>query len=225
MPSKDFGEDVSFLLYLVPVVASIAYGIYEWAVTASTSTMPPAAYLIVSKSPYLFLLSLVSICAAIAVEVRYSNPPDRNKIVQDNTRRLQILAVVALIISYLAAFSAGGYDLGIGFSFFINGRFALIYALFLIGISLLLSPKQVVGNARLASLPEIGGLILLVLTPIVFYGGVKIHLSFAVSFVAGLILGIIGLALLVSGSTFTGKKQPPPKAVTSPPVASPPRAR
>jgi hypothetical protein len=222
MPSKDFGEDAAFLLYLLPVVASIAYGIYEWAVTSSTSTMPPGAYLIVSKSPYLFLLALISICAAIALELRYSNPPERNKIVEDNTRRLQILAIVVLIVSFLAALSAGGYDLGTGFSFFVNGRYALIYPLFLIGISLLLSPKQVIGNARLASLPEVGGLILLVLAPIIFYGGLKIHLSFAVSFVAGLILGILGLALLISGSRFGVKKQTPPKPVTQPAVASPP---
>jgi hypothetical protein len=222
MPSKDFGEDVAFLLYFLPVGASIIYGIYEWAVTASTSSMPPAAYLIVSKSPYLFLLSLVSICAAIVVEVKYSVPNERSKVVQDNTRRLQILAVIVLIVSFFAALSSGGYDLGTGFSFFVNGRYALIYAFFLIGISLLLSPKQVIGNARLASLPEVLGLVLLVLAPIVFYGGLKIHLSFAISFVAALILGVIGLALLISGPTLMGKKQPAPKTVTQPPVASPP---
>lgn len=216
MPSKDFGEDVAFLLYLLPVVASIIYGIVEWAAQGGSSTMPPSAYLIVSKSPYLFLVALVSICAAIAVEVRYSTPIERTKIVQDNTRRLQILAIVVLIISYLAAFSAGGNDFGNGFSLFINGRYALIYAFFLIGISLLLSPKQIVGNARLASIPEIGGLILLVLAPIVFYGGLKIHLPFSASFVAGLILGIIGLVLLLSGSSFVGKKRPAEKAVTAP---------
>ena len=80
MPSKDFGEDSAFLLYLVPVVASIVYGIAEWIAQESTSTMPPAAYLIVSKSPYLFLIALVSICAAIALELRYSVPAERNKI-------------------------------------------------------------------------------------------------------------------------------------------------
>ena len=74
MPSKDFGEDAAFLLYLVPVVASIVYGIAEWVAQGSTSTMPPAAYLIVSKSSYLFLIALVYICAAIALELWYSVP-------------------------------------------------------------------------------------------------------------------------------------------------------
>ncbi|MDA4129988.1 MAG: hypothetical protein OK457_04395 [Thaumarchaeota archaeon] len=222
MPSKDFGEDVAFLLYLVPVVASIVYGIYEWAATASTSTMPPSAYLVVSKSPYLFLVALVSICAAIAVEVRYSNKDERNKIIQDNTRRLQILAVVVLIISYFAALSASSYDVGNGFSFFVNGRYALIYAFFLIGISLLLSPKQILGNAKLASVPEILGLVLLVLAPIVFYGGLKIHLLFALSAIGGLIVGIIGFILLVSGSTLFGKKsQQPQKTVAAPATPQP----
>ena len=65
MSSKDFGEDAAFLLYLVPVVASIIYGIYEWVVTAKTSTMPSTAYLVVAKSPYLFLISIVAICVAL----------------------------------------------------------------------------------------------------------------------------------------------------------------
>jgi hypothetical protein len=219
MPSKDFGEDVAFLLYFVPVVASIVYGIYEWAVTASTSAMPPSAYLVVSKSPYLFLVSLIAICAAIAVEVKYANAPERNEIVQDNSRRLQILAVIVLIISFAAALSAASYDLGTAFSYFVNGRYALIYAFFLIAISLLLSPKQVVGNAKLASIPEIAGLIFLVLAPVVFYGGIKIHLSFATSAIGALIVGIIGLVLLISGSTIFGKKTQ--KAVTTPVPAQP----
>jgi len=214
MPSKDFGEDVAFLLYLVPIVASIAYGIYEWATTASTSTMPPSAYLVVSKSPYLFLLSLVAICAAIVVEVRYTNAPERNGIIQDNARRLQILAVIVLIVSVAAALSTANYDFGNAFSFFVNGRYALIYSFFLIAISLLLSPKQIIGNAKLASIPEIAGLIFLVLAPVIFYGGVKLHLPFSASALGALLVGVIGFVLLISGSTVFGKKQQ--KAVSTP---------
>ncbi|MGH2639923.1 MAG: hypothetical protein ACRDF4_11700, partial [Rhabdochlamydiaceae bacterium] len=65
MPSKDFGEDVSFFLYLVPIVASIIYGAYEWAAISHASTMPELAYLIVAKSQYLFLLSVVAICIGV----------------------------------------------------------------------------------------------------------------------------------------------------------------
>jgi len=210
MSSKDFGEDAAFLLYLVPVVASIIYGVYEWVVTAKTSTMPSTAYLVVSKSPYLFLISVVAICLALILEVRSANLPERTGVVQANTTRLQILAVVVLIVSFLAALSTASYDFGTAFSFFVNGRYALIYAFFLIGISLLLSPKQVLGNIRLASIPDVLGLLLIVVSPVLFYGGLKVHLGFTASSIGALLVAIIGFVLLIAGSGLFGKKKQKP---------------
>ena len=221
MPSKDFGEDVAFFLYLVPIVASIVYGAYEWAITAKTSAMPSTAYLVVSKSPYLFLLSLVAVCGAIVVELAYSDITERNSIVQANTLRLQVLAVIVLIISLAAAISAGGYNLANGISFFVNGRYALIYAFFLIGISLLLAPKQVLGNAKRSSLPEVVGLILLVLSPIIFYGGVKIHLPYSISLGAAVLAAVVGLVLLFAFTNLGARKQQPRAEVGSPKIAPP----
>ena len=206
MASKDFGEDAAFLLYLVPVVVSIIYGAVDWASTAKTSTMPPAAYLDVAKSPYLFLVSLVAICLAVILEVRSTSATDRNGIVQANIFRMQILAVVVLIISFLASISAGGYDLPTAFSLFVNGRYALIYSFFLIGISLLLAPKQVLGNLKVASLPDILGLLLLVAAPVLFYAALKVHLRLSVSAIGSLIVGIIGFVLLFFEPSLTSKK-------------------
>jgi hypothetical protein len=207
LPSKDFGEDVSFLLYLVPVVVSIIYGAVEWAVVSATSTMSETAYLVVSKSPYLFLISLVSICLAVILEVRSANAPERNGIVEANTQRLQILAVIVLVISFLASISAGGYNLIIAISLFVAGRYAIIYAFFLIGFSVLLSPKEVLGNLRVASIPDVLGLLFVVASPVLFYLGIKVHLDFAVSALGGLIVGIIGFVLLFSEGTLFTKKQ------------------
>jgi hypothetical protein len=220
MQSNDFGEDAAFLLYLLPVVAGIVYGVAEWAAIAKTSSMPPTAYLVVSKSPYLFLISIVAICLAIILEVRSAGNPDRNGIIQANTGRLQLLAVVVLVISFFAAVSAGGYDLATGFSFFVNGRYALIFAFFLIGISLLLSPKQVLGNFRVASIPDILGLLLVVASPVLYYLGVKVHISSAASAIGALIVGLIGFVLLFAGGSLFSKK---PATQTTPqkqPVAS-----
>jgi hypothetical protein len=213
LSSKDFGEDAAFLLYLVPVVVSIIYGIVEWVAISATSSMPTNAYLIVAKSPYLFLISILAICLAIIIEVRSTASPERNGIIQANISRLQYLAIVVLIISLFASISAGGYNLGTAISLFVNGRYALIYAFFLIGISLLLAPKQILGNLKLASVPDILGLILLVAGPILFYLGLKVHLSFSVSAIGGLIVGILGFVLLFMGITFPGKK--PQQTVTT----------
>src|SRR5271169_6468210 len=102
MSSKDFGEDAAFLLYLVPVVVSIIYGVVEWVSTAKTASMPPTAYLIVTKSPYLFLISVAAICLALILEVRSATQADRIKVVETNTTRMQILAVIVLVVSLFA---------------------------------------------------------------------------------------------------------------------------
>jgi hypothetical protein len=206
MPSKDSGEDIAFFLYLVPVIGAIAYGIYEWATLAHTSSMPALAYLIVSKSQYLFLISLVAICAAIVIEVRSANVPEREGVIRENSGRLLWLAIAVLIISLAAAISVGNYNLANGFVVFIQGRYPIIYAFFMAGISLLLSPKQILGNARRSSLPEILGMILLVASPVIFYGSLKIKLPFAASAVAAIIVAIIGLVLLLGLSSRVAKR-------------------
>lgn len=207
MPSKDFGEDASFLLYLLPIVLAIIYGAYVWATTSATSTMPPDAYLIVAKSPYLFLISLIAVCFAIIIEVKYSNSPDRNGVVQANTSRLQKLAVGVLVLSFLAAISAGGYNLTTAAILFIDGRYVLIYAFFLMGISLLLAPRQVLGNLKLASIPDVLGLIFVVLAPVLFWIGLKAHLNFDASALGGIIVGLIGLFLLMGGGQLLSKRE------------------
>lgn len=209
MPSRDTGEDVAFFLYLLPIVASIIYGAYEWAVLPHTSAMPVLAYIIVAKSQYLFLLSLVAVCFAVVFEVRSVPVMEREALVRANSSRLLWLAIVVLIVSLAGAFSAGGYSTGNAISVFVLGRYPLIYAFFLLGISLLLSPKQILGNAKLNALPEILGLVLLVVSPLVFYLGLKVKIPFAGSAITGIIVAIIGLFLLLGISTRIGKKAKP----------------
>ena len=210
MSSKERGEDMAFFLYLVPVVASIVYGVYEWYSIAHASTMPFLAYEIVAKSQYLFLLSLVAICLAIILEVRSASAAEREGIVKDNSGRLLLLAIAVLIISFAAALSVGNYNIGNAFSIFITGRYPFVYAFFLVGISLLLSPKQIIGNAKISSLPEIVGLLILTASPVIFYLGFKLKGGFGISAVAGILAAIVGLVLLVGGSSIFGKKKAKP---------------
>ena len=227
MPSKDFGEDAAFLLYLAPVVISIIYGAVQWAVTAKSSTMPVEAYLIVAKSPYLFLVSLAAILLAIILEVRSTETADRSGIVEANIRRLQILAVIVLIVSFLAALDAGGFNFIETISLFVNGRYPIIYSFFLIGLSLLLAPREVFGNLRVSSLPDLLGMLLVVGAPVLFYLGIRVHLDFAACAFGSLIVGIIGLVLLLNEKMLAPKKpaqQPQQKQPVSTGVVTPKQA-
>lgn len=208
MISKDTGEDVAFFLYLLPVVASVVFGVYEWSILPHTSAMPLLAYIIVVKSQYLFLLSLVAVCLAIIVEVRSASITEREALVKANSYRLLWLAIVILIVSLASSISAGEYNLANGLSIFVQGRYPLIYAFFLVGMSLLLSPKQLLGNAKLSSLPEILGLVFLVASPLIFYAGLKVKISFPLSAAAGILIAIVGLVLLLGISARMGKRKP-----------------
>lgn len=216
MASKDFGEDIAFIMYLAPLVASIAYGAYEWLQIAhSSSTMPGRAYLIVSKSQYLFLVSVAVICIGIVVEVRTAGLTERPKVVQSNARRLQMAALAVLILSFAAALSAAHYNFGDAASIFIAGRYAIIFAFFLVGTSILLMPQEILGNFKLSSLPEILGLILLAISPLIFYGGVKVHMPFVGSASAALVIAVLGLVLLFrSVTTSKSKNAKPVETVT-----------
>lgn len=212
------GEDASFFLYLVPIVASIAYGAYEWYMIGRGSTsMPTDAYLIVSKDPYLFLLSLAAVCAAILIELRGSVIIERANVVSVNVVRMQVLAIVVLIISFAAGLSVAGYgNIAGGLANFLTGRYAIIYAFFLLGISILVSSRQFLGKVGASFITEFIGLILIALSPVVLYGGLKIHLSFTASGIAALVTLVIGLFLFASkGMTFVRKSKPGQKQVAS----------
>jgi hypothetical protein len=208
MASRDIAEDVSFLLYLVPLVAGIVYGAYEWAILPHSYDMPGLAYLIVSKSPYLFLISVIAVGVALLFEVRGTPVLERSRIIQSNSTRMQILAISVLVLSYLAAVSVAGYSFGNGAAVFIAGRYPLIFAFGLIIWSFFLNPRQLIGNARMSSFVELVGLLLVGSSPVIVYGGSKLHLGIGLSAVCAIIVGIIGLYLFFNNSKLFSAKQP-----------------
>ncbi|MDH2902114.1 MAG: hypothetical protein PXY39_14190 [archaeon] len=210
MNSKELGEDAAFFLYLAPLVAAVAYGVYEWYLFGPKSySMPGLAYVVVSKDPYLFLGSIVAICVGFILEVRATPFSERNNIVSANTTRMQLLAVVVMIISFAAAISAAGYDIGNGAGNFLTGRYALIFAFFLLGFSILLSPKQLLGNVKMTVAPEFVGLLLMAMSPFAYYGATKLNLEFPLAAGAGIAVLIIGITVLLGGSKIF-KRSPNP---------------
>jgi hypothetical protein len=221
LDSKDFGEDAAFFLYLAPIVAAIAYGVYEWYHFGPKSySMPALAYVVVSKDPYLFLGSIAAVCVGFIIEVRGTPMGERVNIVSANSARMQLLAIIVLIISFAAAISTGGYNAGTGTGTFLTGRYALIFAFFLLGFSILLSPKQLLGSVKLTEAPEFIGLLLMALSPFIFYGGTKLKLPLLVAGGIGIVVLIIGIALLVGGSKIMRRSPKIMKKPAEPQVAT-----
>lgn len=214
--TDDRGEDAAFFLYLVPVIASVIYGVYEWYHFGPKSySMPGLAYVVVSKDPYLFLGSLAAVCLGFILELRGAPMGGRANIVSANASRMQFLAIAVLIISFAAGISAGGYNVANGVSNFLAGRYSLIFAFFLIGFSILLSPKQILGNAKIAVAPEFIGLLLMAVSPFVYYGATRLKLPFSLAATAGIIVLILGVAILIGGPRLMKKAKPSEKAVVA----------
>jgi hypothetical protein len=209
--SDDRSEDAAFFLYLVPIAASIIYGVYEWYHFGPKShSMPGLAYVVVSKDPYLFLGSLAAVCLGFILELRGTPINERTNAISANSKRMQILAIIVLVISYAAGISAGGYSLANGTSNFLIGRYALIFAFFLIGLSVVIAPKQILGNVKIGVVPEFIGLLLMAASPFLYYGATKLKLPFSAAASVGIIVLIIGVAVLVVGPRILKK---PTKAV------------
>jgi len=202
---RDLFEDSSFFLYIAPIVVAIAYGIYEWnELGKGSGTMPQLAYFIVTKSPYLFLVSIVLICVAIMLDVQGANPAERDKVITANSIRLIYLAIAVIIVSFLAAINVVGYtDLAQAFANFLNGRFPLIFGFLLIGTSILLTLNQLIGRSNMTAVYEVVGLLLLAASPAVLYGALRIHLPFSVAFGGSIVSFALGMFLLLSGRRLT----------------------
>ena len=221
LDSRELGEDAAFFLYLAPIVAAVAYGIYEWYHFGPKSySMSGLAYVVVAKDPYLFLGSLAAVCAGFIFEVRGTPIGERNKIVSANATRMQLLAIVVMIISFAAGISAGGYDIGNGAINFFTGRYALIFAFFLLGFSILLSPKQLIGNVKMTVAPEFIGLLLMAVSPFVYYGATKLKAPFPIAGGAGIVVLIIGIAVLVGGFRIFKRSPTAVRKPVSPQVSS-----
>jgi hypothetical protein len=214
---KEVAEDVTFFLYLAPIVASIVYGAYEWFVIDRAShDFPRVAYLIVARDPYLFVFSVATICAGLAIEATAASSNEVTSTISANSTRMIGLAVVVLIVSFAGALSAAGYsDIGIASSYFLEGRSAIVYAFFMAGFSILISRRQILGNLNTGLVIEVVGLLVAALSPFALYAGTLIHLSFYKSAIIALVLLAVGASLLATKDRIVTRLKARPKPTSA----------
>ncbi len=185
---KARSEDYSTLLYLVPFVAAVVYGLALWAQTGISLTLPSSVYLTVTRDPYLFMLGSLAVMLGIIVEVNGTEQQARPAKLSSLGNTMQSLAVAALILVLFFAWYANGFtDLSGMASDFIVGRYGLVFPAILLLLSYLISAK-----IRLASLLNRKGLALIaiLLVPVPLYELGKRNV------LAGL---VVALLLLVGG--------------------------
>jgi hypothetical protein len=185
---KARSEDYSTILYLVPFVAAVVYGLALWVQTGVSLLLPSSVYLTVTRDPYLFMLGSLAVMLGIVVEVNGTDQQARQARLASLRNTMQSMAMAALILVLFFAWYANGFtDLSGMASDFIVGRYGLVFPAILVLLSYLISAR-----IRLASLLNRKGfaLIAIVLVPVPLYELGKR------SVLAGL---VVALLLLVGG--------------------------
>jgi hypothetical protein len=197
---KARSEDYSTILYLVPFVAAVIYGLVEWVLTGLSLELPTSVYLTVTRDPYLFVLGSLAVMLGLIIEVNGTDPAARPAKLSSLAGTLQSLAVASLVLVLFFAWYANGFiDLAGAASVFIVGRYGLVFPAILILMSYLISSQ-----IRIESFftRKSIGLIALLLVPASLYEVGRRNLAAGVG--VALILLLAGLGIFLSA-----EKKPP----------------
>jgi hypothetical protein len=145
-------QDIPFLLFLVPFAASGIYAIYLWVSVGLSATLPETVYLQVTENPYVFLVGFLAVMAGAVMDILIEAPENRRVKLAQESSTLQKLAVVALVLGALSAWYSAGFDLGTASSYFLEGRYAVVFPALLIIFSFLFLPAVTIKKGQAKNL-------------------------------------------------------------------------
>ena len=203
MSTRGRYEDVSTLLYLVPIVVPIIYALVLWIQNGISPVFPSSVYLTVTRDPILFIGASLAVMLGVILEVNETDPAARPAKLVSLGGTLQSVAVASLVIVLIGALYANGFtDITGAATDFIIGRYGIVFPAALVLLSYLMTVQfKLPGVTRRQILAAIA----LLLVPVSLYevGRRQTALGIGTAFV----LLIIGLALYL----IPEKKPPPPK--------------
>ena len=196
-------EDVSTLLYLVPIVVPIAYAIVLWVQGGLSVTLPSSVYLNVTRDPILFIVVSLAVMLGVIIELNGTEPKARPAKLTSLGGTLQSIAVASLVIVVIGALYANGFtDLTGAATDFVVGRYGLVFPAALVLLSYLITVRfKLPGVTRMQAVATVA----LLLVPVSLYELGKRETAVGIG-VAFLLL-IIGMALYLSPE----KRSSPPK--------------
>jgi len=203
MSIRERYEDVSTLLYIVPIVVPIIYALVLWVQSGLSPVLPSSVYLTVTRDPILFIGVSLAVMLGVLIEVNETEPPARAAKVASLGGTLQSIAVASLVIVLISALYANGFtDITGAATDFIIGRYGIVFPAALVLLSYLMTVQfKLPGVTKTQILAAIS----LFLVPASLYelGKRETALGVGVAFV----LLVAGLALYL----LPEKKPPPPK--------------
>jgi len=196
-------EDISTLLYLVPIVVPIVYALLLWVQSGLSATLPSSVYLTVTRDPIVFIAASLAVMLGVIVEVNGTDPKERRAKISLLGGTLQSIAVASLVVVVIAALYANGFtDLGGAATDFIVGRYGLVFPTTLVLLSYLITVQfKLPGVTR----RQLEAVVALLLVPVSLYeiGRRQTAVGIGIAFV----LLVVGTALYLVPE----KQRQPPK--------------
>ncbi|MDG6901511.1 MAG: hypothetical protein JRM80_06070 [Nitrososphaerota archaeon] len=193
MSAKGRYEDLSTLLYLVPIAGGVLYALALWVQSGVSLVLPTDVYLTVTRDPILFMAGTLAVLLGLMIEVNGAEPAERPSKLASLGGTVQSIGIASLAIVLLSAWYSNGFtDLGGAATDFIVGRYGIVFPALMVLLSYLLTARF-----RLRSLADRKAIatIALLLVPASLYeiGKRQIVLGLGVAFV----LILIGMLLLL----------------------------
>lgn len=114
-----------------------------------------------------------------------------------NSRRLQSVAIISLLISIVFAWVASGYtgNLFRVFTVFFSGRYSIVFPLILFALSVFLSVPADVTSGASKAIVEATGLVLLVISPLTLLALSRVNYSLSGALAVSLAIFAAGLTV------------------------------
>ncbi|MGB9659434.1 MAG: hypothetical protein ACPLY9_02775 [Nitrososphaerales archaeon] len=200
MDKLEMIEDTTFILYLSPLLINGLYALY----LSFAQNLPPSdVYLGVANNIVILLASVLVVLIALVIEIRISPKDTRIKKIEENVSRMRILAFLFIILSLFSVFVTSGNSLDL----YLEGRYAILYPLFLLALSLVLSPSITHFFKFSLIIFEIIPIVLMIASPLLLYILWRMGLSYSIVFSISLLVFIAGVALFLYGSRVEGKSK------------------
>lgn len=158
--------DVALLLYAAPFILNFVYALYVWFGIGFSAVMPQTVYLEVTQSPYVFLAGFAAVALAAVLDFDAEPPSSRKSATAVLSRRLQLIALVSIVLAFISAWYSASGNLGTGVLNMVDGRYPLVFPALLVFFSFLILPSVRLQGANQRNLLVI---ILLIASPAALY--------------------------------------------------------
>ena len=189
----DTVEDISFGLYLMPIVLYLGITGFDIGVAGLTAQ---ESFLSVTRSPLWLIGSLLSISMGLIFQIRESNEGERAGLIGIHAKRMRIIGLIIVLVSIGEAVAVSDAETN-ALGLFITGRFPILFAAVMFLQSAFIQIPFVMKSDDNKFTISIISSVLILASPVTYYLTDMIGLPFIVNLSASLLLVIFGSILFM----------------------------